>query len=210
MSNKQIYSFFGTPIAFVRIEENTDILQLSDGDFKSIYHHIKTSKFSKISKNMRILESYPEIKKILLDHFILFSDEVLGLNCDFEIITSWLTKCEKEESCPFHLHGNSFWSGIYYYGETYCESSLLEFENPLIHHIRDYGFYVIPEKETQYNKLSQRVIPSKNMLVLFPSYLKHRIVTHNSDIPRYSLAFNVVPIGHYGGEDSQYDTKWVT
>ena len=132
------------------------------------------------------------------------------MNCNFEITTSWLTKCEKGEESTLHLHGNSFWSGIYYYGENYCESSPIEFENPLVNHIRDYGFYVIPEKATQYNKLVERVLPTKNMLIMFPSYLKHRIGTHTSDISRYSLAFNIVPIGHYGGGDSQYDTKWVT
>jgi len=209
-SPQEVGSIFGTPIGLVKIEQNTDILQSSNIDYKTVSDIFIQGKPVSGSKNMRILESYPEIKKILLDYFISFSDGVLGLNCKFEITTSWLTKCEKGESSDLHLHANSFWSGIYYYGENYCESSSLEFENPLVNHIRDYGFYVIPEKATQYNKLVERVIPSKNMLIMFPSYLKHRIVTHNSDIPRYSLAFNVVPIGHYGGEDSQYDTKWVT
>ena len=206
-SPQEVGSIFGTPIGLVKIEQNTDILQFSNIDYKTVSDILIQGK---PVSGSRILESYPEIKKILLDHFISFSDGVLGLNCNFEITTSWLTKCEKGEESRLHLHGNSFWSGVYYYGENYCESSSIEFEHPLINHIRDYGFYVIPEKETQYNKLAQRVIPSKNMLVLFPSYLKHRIVTHTSDIPRYSLAFNIVPIGHYGGGDSQYDTKWIT
>ena len=54
------------------------------------------------------------------------------------------------------------------------------------------------------------ITPHKNGLVLFPSYLKHKILKHDSDIPRYSLAFNIVPVGHYGTGDAQYDTKWVT
>ena len=49
--------------------------------------------------------------------------------------------------------------------------------------MRDYGFYVMSEKATQYNKLSERVTPHKNGLVLFPSYLKHKILKHDSDIP---------------------------
>jgi len=206
-SPQEVGSIFGTPIGLVKIEQNTDILQFSNIDYKTVSDILIQGKPSQISGS-RILESYPEIKKILLDHFISFSDGVLGLNCNFEITTSWLTKCEKGEESRLHLHGNSFWSGVYYYGENYCESSSIEFEHPLINHIRDYGFYVIPEKATQYNKLVERIIPSKNMLIMFPSYLKHRIVTHNSDIPRYSLAFNIVPTGLYGAEDSTYDTSW--
>jgi len=209
-SPQEVDSIFGTPIGFVKVEQNTDILQSTNNNFEMIDDKSLSWKPSKVSKNMRVLESYPKIKKILLDHFISFADGVLGVNCNFEITTSWLTKCEKGEESTLHLHGNSFWSGIYYYGENYCESSPIEFENPLVNHIRDYGFYVIPEKATQYNKLVERVLPTKNMLIMFPSYLKHRIGTHTSDISRYSLAFNIVPIGHYGGGDSQYDTKWVT
>ena len=205
MSNKEVATLFGTSIGLITIPEDTDILQTH----KTNWHkNPDNAKRSWASQDVRVLESYPEIKKILLDHFISFSDGVLGVNCNFEITTSWLTKCEKGEESTLHLHGNSFWSGIYYYGENYCESSPIEFENPLVNHIRDYGFYVIPEKATPYNKLAERVIPTKNMLIMFPSYLKHRIVTHNSDIPRYSLAFNIVPTGLYGAEDSTYDTSW--
>ena len=45
---------------------------------------------------------------------------------------------------------------------------------------------------------------------MFPSYLKHQVLTHNIDTKRCSLAFNIVPLGNYGIGDSQYDTTWVT
>ena len=207
MSNQNLISLFGTTIALVGVEQNTDILQTYEGQWNQNYvpDH---GKCSWGSADMRVLESYPQIKKILLDHFISFSSEVLGLKCNFEISTSWLTKCEKGESSPLHAHANCFWSGIYYYGEKYCESSLLVFENPLINYIRDYGFTVHPEVSTPYNKMEEMIMPKKNMLVLFPSYLKHKILTHDSHITRYSLAFNIVPVGNYGVGDSQYDTKW--
>ena len=32
---------------------------------------------------------------------------------------------------------------------------------------------------------------------------------HNSDLPRYSLAFNIIPIGRYGAGDSLFDTAWL-
>ena len=50
--------------------------------------------------------------------------------------------------------------------------------------------------------------PSTNSLVLFPSYLSHRIAEHQSKKIRRSLAFNIVPVGSYGEYDSSYDTNW--
>ena len=93
-SPQEVGSIFGTPIGLVKIEQNTDILQFSNIDYKTVSDILIQGK---PVSGSRILESYPEIKKILLDHFISFSDGILGLNCNFEITTSWLTKCEKGE-----------------------------------------------------------------------------------------------------------------
>ena len=207
MSNKQVDTIFGTPIGLITILENTDILQTYKGKWNQ---NPNDTKSSWISEDIRVLESYPQIKKSLLDYFISFSSDVLGLKCDFAISTSWMTKCQKGESCQFHSHANCFWSGVYYYGEKYDKSSSLVFKHPLNNYIENYGFTVYPEVATPYNKMEEIITPHKNGLVLFPSYLKHKILKHDSDIPRYSLAFNIVPVGNYGTGDSLYDTKWVT
>jgi len=54
------------------------------------------------------------------------------------------------------------------------------------------------------------ITPSTNSLVLFPSYLSHRIAEHQSKKIRRSLAFNIVPVGSYGEYDSSYNTNWFT
>ena len=206
MSNKRMDSIFGIPIALVTVEENTDILQFYD-EWKGAHPRKEFINHTHISKDLRILESYPEIKKFLLDEFISFSDQVLGLNNQFEISTSWLTKTVKGECAFTHTHANCFWSGVYFYGEKYCESSPLVFENPLMTTLLT-GMRAFPTRATDHNKLDYEVLPCKNTLVLFPSYLKHKILEHKSEFPRYSLAFNIVPIGEYGVEDSTYNTSW--
>ena len=35
------------------------------------------------------------------------------------------------------------------------------------------------------------------------------MLKHNEDTTRYSLAFNLFPIGEYGDGDSSYNTDWL-
>ena len=72
------------------------------------------------SKDRRILEKYPILKKILLNKFYEFIKESnLNYNNRFDISTSWLTKSENKQQCVKHSHKNCFYSGVYYYGDIY-------------------------------------------------------------------------------------------
>jgi len=204
---------FYTSIGIVDVKENTDILQKYNGEWVRTKKEGAKGLISSMSRDNRVLESYPEIKKFLLNYFISLSSDILGLDQKFAISTSWLTKTEKSDETFLHNHRNSFWSGVYYYGEEYGEDSFLEFTNPLQERIKDNCFYMIPTKETKFSMMNAdnpaiRVESKKNKLILFPSYIKHKIIHGNDNSLRYSLAFNIVPIGKYGLSDSTYDTSW--
>ena len=204
---------FFTSIGIVDVKENTDILQQYNGEWMRTRKEGAKGLTSSMSCNYRVLESYPEIKKILLNYFISLSSDILGLDQKFAMSTSWLTKTEKGDETFLHNHRNSFWSGVYYYGEEYGEDSCIEFTNPLQERIKDNCFAIVPAKETKFSSMNAdnpaiRVEARKNKLILFPSYIKHKIIQGNDNSPRYSLAFNIVPIGKYGRTDSSYDTSW--
>jgi uncharacterized protein (TIGR02466 family) len=159
------------------------------------------------SKDRRILEKYPILKKILLNKFYEFiKTSNLEYNNRFEISTSWLTKSENKQRSNMHNHKNSFYSGVYYYGDKY-ESNCgnLQIHNPLLP-LSD--FLIEPESRNDFNVQIFEIYPQPRLLVFFPSYIEHQFLPNYSDIPRYSLAFNVVPIGLYGCVDSSYDTSW--
>ena len=106
-------------------------------------------------------------------------------------------------------HRNSFWSGVYYYHDNYDDDSgAIEFENPLLNRW-DFMFDV-PDIETlnEFNAGSWRFKPQKKRLILFPSHLKHSISLNKSNDIRYSLAFNIVPLGVWGEGDAAYDMAW--
>jgi hypothetical protein len=53
------------------------------------------------------------------------------------------------------------------------------------------------------------IIPDDGLLLIFPSYLHHKILPGQNSEPRYSLAMNFFPIGKigYNGSDSFINIK---
>ena len=46
------------------------------------------------------------------------------------------------------------------------------------------------------------ITPRKNLLLIFPSYLLHRVAENDSEQIRYSIAFNIFPTGSIFAGDS--------
>jgi uncharacterized protein (TIGR02466 family) len=159
------------------------------------------------SKSLTVLKKYPEIKNKILSYFEKSNELISHYPCKFDISTSWFTKTSKKGYSQFHSHRNSFYSGILYFG-NYSEENKhapIEFTSP----ISDlFNNYIIPKRYNINNCEMWKIFPNRGMILFFPSYLKHRIGYHEDDSIRYSLAFNIVPKGEYGIEDSYYNTDW--
>jgi hypothetical protein len=59
-----------------------------------------------------------------------------------------------------------------------------------------------PSEWNIYNYQSFVIQPDKNLLVFFPSDLKHKINVYTGLKDRYSVAFNLIPVGTIGLGDS--------
>lgn len=64
-------------------------------------------------------------------------------------------------------------------------------------------FNNVPKKYNIYNSHSWTLNNEKNLLILFFSHLKHKILPNLSKEDRYSLAFNILPKGNFGHADSR-------
>ena len=147
-----------------------------------------------------ILDKFDREKNILTKHFNHLNDEKLKyISTKFKISTSWITKTPPGGYSKYHNHGNSFMSGILYFDEYDNSSSPLELGS---FNLPSNTFRILPDEFNQYNSSDYKLYPQKNLLVFFPSYLYHKIGYNNSSQDRYSLAFNVVPCGTIGTEDS--------
>jgi uncharacterized protein (TIGR02466 family) len=188
MKKHDIIPLFSSPLILSSVDEDTEELHR----YKDI-------------EDYRVLENIPNVKNILLQKFKDILPD-LGYDNEFMISTSWFKKIEKGSLDRLHYHKNSFYSGVYYFDEYDENSGGIEFMNPLL---TNADYQINPKNPNQYNIVYAQLPVKRKKLILFPSFLQHRILYHNSGNNRYSLAFNIIPLGKYGTLDSSIDTSWI-
>ena len=140
------------------------------------------------------------LKDKLLEEFYLFSSDVMKYTNEFEITTSWFTECKEGQSSKFHNHNNCILSGVFYL-QTDENSGDIKFQS-----FDDNRCLIHKEKYNVFNSIEYGFKPSNGLLLIFPSELWHRIEENKSNITRYSLAFNLTPVGlvGYDSTDSHF------
>ncbi len=164
-----------------------------------INEELNVNNISSISHNRNILETkkFTFLKKNLLKEFYTFKNNVLNYTKnDFKITTSWIALSNKEQKSNLHNHQNCMYSGILYL-QTDANSGDIVFDD-----MRDTRFNLYCNSYNTYNSKSLKITPVNGMLIFFPSEVHHQILKNNSNIERYSLAFNLMPTGKIGIENS--------
>jgi uncharacterized protein (TIGR02466 family) len=146
-----------------------------------------------ISVDYQILNGsdFVNVKKQILAYALAFGRDVLGhLFDDLHISCSWMTKLDKGQSAQSHSHTNCYMAGVLYLTEG----------SPIIFSDFNLPSYIEPEiaKKTEYNRNGYPIKATPGKLILFPSSLVHGVETSSDSHSRYSLAFNIVPVGEMG------------
>jgi len=124
--------------------------------------------------------------------------DVLGYDNSIQITTSWFTKTYPDGSCAEHTHTNSWYSAVLYFDDYDDDSSqlrLMQFTE---------GINSMSHELNVYNAKDYKVVPQKNLMVMFPSRVRHKVTRNNSDKIRYSFAMNMMPRGLCGSGDSAH------
>lgn len=103
-----------------------------------------------------------------------------------KICDMWMSRNTMGEFSYPHYHDLSFFSGLLYLQDS---KTFTEFEIPNIFHEK-YGELL---RHTLNNKIEQKlfeVFPKKGKLIIWPSYIRHKISRHKEPNIRYTLAFN--------------------
>lgn len=207
ISDFYVYPVFPTVVGFSQIQEDVSNLNsIKNFEFEKINADFYSAQGNiQISIDNYILKSFPRELQIIQDYFYRFKNDVLKYNnYNFEITTSWGVKANKNSVSHFHSHKNSFFTGIYYF-EDVNDGGKLEFESV---GSRPENWMIGPASEQNiYNSELFNITPKANCVVFFPSYLRHRIGSYFGESTRYSIAFNIIPVGHFGFKDCNLSIK---
>lgn len=141
---------------------------------------------------------YFDLKNQIMNALLFYNQEYLKYKTSFKMTTSWIAKTLNNTSSALHNHTNSFLSGVLYLqAEKNCGD--IVFENMNI-----CGIQIDVEEDTIYNTNKFQFVPSSGVLIFFPSRMYHKILNNNSNKERLSIAFNFMPDGETGYEDSKF------
>jgi len=126
-------------------------------------------------------------------HMNLYLPE-LGVNmAEIDVFAqkSWPTVCNKENGkVEEHIHENAHFSCVYYLSVDESNySGNLYLKNPNPRKLR--GLPLPIRRDNSNNEKYHQVIPEKNKLVIFPSYLPHYVSVYNGEDYRYSISYDL-------------------
>lgn len=163
-------------------------IESSDTKFdQTQYPHGYTSFFTN-SK----LQSLPETKELCL-HIIEHAKslyEYYGYNTQqvpIAITALWVSIQRKGSQHGLHNHRMAMFGGTYY-SKAQGDSAELMFQTPLETHKMHMPHAVAIDSDLADDYY---IHPQTNRLVLFPGYLNHRVMPHQSDNDRIAWSFNL-------------------
>jgi uncharacterized protein (TIGR02466 family) len=109
----------------------------------------------------------------------------------------WATATVRGDRFEMHQHANSFLSGAFYLDVDTAAKPIL-FRDP---RSQNRNFDIPVEEELRINRKYYAIGPSNGRLILFPSWLEHRVRPSLSDVPRVSLSFNMTVHGEVGSTE---------
>ena len=160
----------------------------------------ETNTWSKSSSIIKDTKELHWLGQSIFESFNTFKNEVLRYEkTEFVMTTSWMTYTPPGFATSYHNHRNSMWSGVFYFGNEEGKSTgirFADFQN------RMNGFFVEPTEDNEWNCLSWDWYPKNNSVLFFPSMTPHTLLKNKAKQTRYSIAFNLMPIGLCGMGDS--------
>ena len=197
MDNNVIFKLFPEPIFKYKLNNFKEInkhlsnyiYQLKDEDKDGLNRSNKGGWHSKnfnLSEQNSIQTKFAiEVQKYILDCFQNMGWKTQDKN--IRITEMWAIINKKESFNVVHTHPNCYLSSAYYVkASKNCGAFIAE--NPNV--AKRYAFPEIMNKN-QYNSETAGIEIEEGDLLLFPSYLPHKVSKNESDDDRIVISFNV-------------------
>ena len=195
MNQINVVPLFATPVAMFTLElDNVKILK----SFKKLSYTLTKedddflNKHTYLGTDYSIVNKFPKLKASLEESLDYYIKHILQFKAEGQLIQSWATKTGPGGYSNTHRHANSWLTGCYY---------PLPEENTQVEFLRETFFeYDTTERTADniWNSYRYRITTVPNQLLIWPSYLPHRIRTNTGKQDRYSMAFTILPKGPFG------------
>jgi len=185
-----IHNLFPTPLYVTELDLDQFTLNRDDFTVTEAFHEGTLA----ISDDRNILENdrFVFLKEMIDDHANHFYHNIAGYstNATLYMSSSWIVYSAPGHKSLSHTHSNSFLSGVLYV-DTPENCGDIIFELSWNDDRRWTGLFE-PDisNHTPYNSVFYPIKVRKGMLLLFPSSLKHLVLTNESNKDRISIAFN--------------------
>lgn len=196
----EIYPLFAKALSvnYVSEEISKKLIEIS-GEVEWLEDDQDSGSYGAVSSKKNVLsidqDLHDKMKQICLEYVV----NTLGYNCDIQFTTSWFARTEHNGQCEIHTHNNSWFSGVLYFGDYDPNTSAIRFYKG------DHDCVFAPTINYNFfNSYNWDMYPLSNMLILFPSDLRHKVLKNKSNNTRYALAFNIMPKGDIGISDSAF------
>jgi uncharacterized protein (TIGR02466 family) len=135
--------------------------------------------------NNNFLDNVPMLKEQILEHYKIYLQEADAKAVpELNFSASFLNIIKNRGFQYSHHHPDSVISGVYYHQVDCAANSNIVFENP--NSVCD---YIDPTGQLWANHAEEA--PAVGKLVMFPSWLKHRVSLSNSEFERIAISFNI-------------------
>lgn len=200
--NPRVMQLFATPVY-------TGILTSLTADLKEF---IKSQEVEALYSgkgeytiNQQIL-ALPELKTVkeeVDDHVETYTRDVLKVDPaqQFYMTTSWALQQRNGDWANSHSHTNAVISGVFYLNQDEKFGRLV-FDKPYDNIFTK----TLDPSYTEFTPINSgkwALEPVANLIVLFPSILKHGVDINQSQETRHSVAFNYFIKGQFGHKESE-------
>ena len=202
VNEKVIYPLFSKVVS-------TADLHLNLSQWDKIKKTVESEKYRNVSQassmteNCHVLDN-PDLnflEKRLNIEIKAYCNMFLKYKDKFKITTSWFTNTKKGGYSDFHNHSNAMYSGVFYI-QSNKETDKIAFSN-----FKQSTWLLEFTEQNIYNSQKLNIPTYPGLLLMFPAEVFHRIETNTQNKDRISLAFNVVPTGSIGYNDSSLTLK---
>ena len=170
--------------------------ELKKLDYKNIFSsqepYFDTKQYT--TTKFDILNRIPSGKelKLEMENQIKLAIESFGYQINSQIINSWATKVKPGNYSDWHCHTN-FWLSLVYYPHGNFTISFLK---------PQMEYFDVPVKEqNSLNNITYTFFVQEGDMLIFPTYLQHKVGYNDTKMDRYSMALNILPKGTIGEDD---------